>query len=129
MKKQYDVIALPAMIEKHFRVSGVAPHSRERYKGLDIFYAQGGPFYDTRGVTQLGLNDLWMHDGYWVSVFAIQKGRHVMCQPQYYRFNHDIEKPEDQRVKVRIEAARSIAHDFIDTGIREGMYQPQTAVA
>lgn len=127
MKKQHDVIALPAMIERHFRVAGVQPHSRETYKGLDIYFAQGGPFFDSRGVMQLSEMDAWMHDGYYVSVYAIQKGRQVLVQPLYFRFNHDLELIPAGRVKVRIDAARKQAHDWIEMGIAQGLYQPLVA--
>lgn len=122
----FDVITLPAMIERHFRVAGVEPHSKERYKELDVYYAQGGPFWDARGM-QLSAADAWMLGGYYVSVYAIQKGRQVLVQPLYFKIGHDIELSERDRVKARIRAAEFQARDWIETGIAQGMYDPAAA--
>lgn len=120
----HDVIALPAMIEKHMRLGGARPHSRFTYKGLDVFLGEGGPHFDTRGVTQLSDMDAWMHDGYYLSVYFIQKGRQVLGQPLYFTIDHDLDKTDRGRLDVRIAAAEAQAKQWIEDGIKAGHYDP-----
>jgi len=118
----YDVIALPAMIEQHCRANGVEPQEKFEYRGLDVYIAASGPHFDSRGKMKLDKMDEWMHDGYYIASFFIQRGRQVFGQPLYFKINHDIMLSDRDRLEVRLKAARFEAKRMIDVGHEGGLY-------
>lgn len=118
----YDVITLPAMIEQHCRVHGTRVEERFEYRGLDVFLADGGPHFDSRGKVKLSDMDKWMHDGYYIAAYFIQRGRQVFGQPLYFPINHDIMLSDHDRKQSRLKAARFTAKQMVDAGFEGGLY-------
>lgn len=118
----YDAIALPGIMESHFRANGAVPVTDFTHRGLRVYIAAGGPHFDTRGVVKLSDMDKWMHDGYYVATWAVQKDRQIIGQPLYFKLDHDILLTDEQREQIRVNAAIDEAKRFIDTGHEGGLY-------
>lgn len=118
----YDVIAVPDTIEAHFRANGAMPITDLTYRDLRVFIGAGGPHFDSKGVVKLSDMDKWMHDGYYMATWAVQKGRQIIGQPLYFRIDHDIMLTDDQREQLRVKAAIDEAKRFVDNGHEGGLY-------
>lgn len=117
-----SVIEIPGNLDKHFRCNGATPHSKRKYKGVDIFLADGGPHYDAALKDNLDPRDEWMKGGYYVTTWAITKGRRIFGRPLYFAPGHDPALTPDAKLKARIRAAFKEAVSMIDHLYEAGDY-------
>lgn len=117
----YGAVDLPAVLERHFRAQGAHPIGSFCYRGLRVFLADGGPHHDAKYM-QLSVTDAWMRHGYWMTVWALQRGRRIIGQPLYFPLSQDAAEPAEARRRVRLEAARDVARRHIDHGLEGGLY-------
>lgn len=97
--------------------------SRETYKGQDVFYGEGGPHHDAKESKNLDQGDEWMRNGYYVSAWAIQRGSAVIGFPLYFKLDHDMHLPTEQRRKARINSAKYTARRAIDEMLNVGLLE------
>ena len=98
-----------------------------------MYLAEGGPHYDARGrkVTDSAIpgpgeitrEDLWMKDGYYVSAWALPKGRLIMGFPLYFKLDHDLNLTGKARGEARMNSAFFAAKEAIDSMINVGLLE------
>lgn len=98
-------------LEKHFRTWGAMPVVKEIIDDEEVFYADGGPHYDAPKK---------FPNGYYVTAFAIKKGKEFHVQPLWFDYSHDLNV--DDRQKARVNAARIVAIKQIKTGKEASLY-------
>ena len=112
-----NALSAPEGLVKHWSFHGARFDRKERYRGQDIFLGDGGPHHDADLVKDLDVGDAWMLDGYYVSVFAIQRGRAFFGVPCYFKLNHDSDHTDAQRRVMRVGTALEAAKRIIDDGM------------
>ncbi len=127
-----EALAVPEALQKHWAFHGARMMKKESYKGHDIFLADGGPHFDAKhhkivsqdpGPGELIEEDKWMRDGYYVSAWAVQKGKAIIGFPLYFKENHDLHLGVDNRSGARIESALFSAKESIDAMISVGQLE------
>ncbi len=117
-----DAELIPEALQKHWAFHGARLSEKERYKGQDVYYAEGGPHHDADSLN-IEPGDEWMLKGYYLSAFGIQRGKAVIGFPLYFKLNHDTHMKKDERIKARIEAAKFAAHEAIDVMLNVGLLE------
>lgn len=117
-----SVIDIPANLDLHFRCNGAIPSGKRKYKGVDIFLADGGPHHDAVHKENLDPRDFWMKNGYYVATWAVTRGRRVFGRPLYFALDHDPSLSRDAKQKARIRAAYKEAVSMIDHLFEAGVY-------
>lgn len=127
-----EALGVPAALEKHFAIHGARPDKKVKYKGHDIYLAQGGPHFDAKhhkivehepGPGELIKEDKWMRDGYYVSAWGVTRGRAVVGFPLYFKINHDLNLNENDRGRARTASALFAAKEAIDSMISVGLLE------
>lgn len=116
-----DQLAVPEALQKHWAFHGARMSKKVNYKGHDIFLAEGGPHYDAKnhkivdadpGPCELLKEDKWMRDGYYVTAWALQRGKAMMGFPLYFKLDHDLFLAN--RKEARLDSALFTAKEAID---------------
>lgn len=117
-KKKYDdPLAAPEGLAKHWAFHGAKLERKEVYRSQEIFLADGGPHFDARKFKKLSKDEQWMKQGYFVSCFAIQRGKAFFGYPLYFEIGHDLNHNNPTRQQMRLNAALAHAKSIIDDGI------------
>lgn len=125
-----EAMGVSEALRKHFSIHGARLHDKVIYKGHDVFLADGGPHFDAKnhkvvalepGPGELLEEDKWMKEGYYVSVWGLQRGRAVIGFPLYFKLNHDLNLGVDFRSKARMNSALESAKSAIDAMINVGL--------
>lgn len=115
-------------LEKHFHRHGVRASHKEQYKGFTIYLAEGGPHFDA-SPRIIGKGDEWMLSGYYLSVWAVQRGLAILGRPAYFALGHDLSMTDEARRRGRLEAACADAKGHIDDMLRAGLLKDEHKVA
>lgn len=127
-----DKLAIPEALQKHWSLHGARMTKRVKYKGHDVFLADGGPHHDAKnwrvvknepGPGELLEEDKWMRDGYYVSVWGLQKGKAVLGYPCYFKIDHDLNLSKEARSDARANSALAEAKQAIDMMITAGLLE------
>ena len=127
-----EALAVPEALQKHWAFHGARLKDKVKYKGHDIFLADGGPHFDAKnhkvvalepGPGELLEEDKWMKEGYYVSAWALQKGKALIGFPLYFRVNHDLNLSDESRSKARMQSALETAKSAIDAMIAVGLLE------
>ena len=125
-----ESLAVPEALQKHWAFHGARLREKVKYKGHDIFLAEGGPHYDAKnrtivkqdpGPDELIEEDKWMKDGYYVSAWALQRGKAIIGFPLYFKINHNLDLTYEGRTKARLNSAKFTAQQAIDSMISVGL--------
>ena len=127
-----EALAVPEALQKHWAFHGARLRERVEYKGHSVFLAEGGPHHDAKhhkivladpGPGELLKEDEWMKEGYYVSSWALQRGKAVIGFPIYFKLNHDPEMTEDGRITARLNSALVCAKSAMDAMISVGLLE------
>lgn len=127
-----EALAVPEALRKHWAFHGARLKRKVPYKGHSVFLAEGGPHFDAKnhrivkfdpGPGELVEEDKWMRDGYYVSAWALQKGKAVIGFPLYFQVNHDLALSEESRSQARLNSALHAAQSAIDSMINVGLLE------
>lgn len=117
-----DPLAVPEALQKHWAFHGARLSEKKSYRGQSVYLAEGGPHDDAKGRRvvdeepgpgEIHKDDLWMKEGYYVSAWAIIKGKMVIGFPLYF-------DKSQVSAKARLNSAFYAAKDAIDAMISAG---------
>ena len=114
---------VPEALQRHWAFHGARMLDRDTYKSQDVYLSDGGPHFDAANKADLPAADEWMRKGYYVTAWAVQKGTAVIGYPLYFKIDHDMNYPPEERQKRRMRSAFNAAAYHIDLWLHMGLLE------